>query len=243
MKDYILKQRKGHTNHTVQGLKSLAINVLAKVAYGHPQTWSVKDGSKNEPKETQGQDDQKTIFEAVYTLITLIIFAGLMSSRSLRLPFMPKFLKNLGETLDDYPVLVRNLLENEQELLTNSDEPRNNLVSMLARLHKQDDTNGMGIETKVSSQHLSEKEICGNLFVFSAAGFDSTTNTMAYAVTLLNIYPEWQAWIQEELDTVFSSLSPTETPEYNDIFPRLPRCLALMVFTTDNNSFAMLIPK
>lgn len=71
----------------------------------------------------------------------------------------------------------------------------------------------------------------GNLFVFTAAGFDTTANTMGYAMTLLAVYPEWQGWIVEEIDEVLADQAEgTEGElEYNEIFPRLVRVLAVMV--------------
>src|ERR1700712_4930554 len=63
---------------------------------------------------------------------------------------------------------------------------------------------------------------------FTAAGFDTTANTMAYAVTLLAADPKWQTWIFEELDQVLP-VDPTAEVDYKKVFPQLTRCLALMV--------------
>lgn len=47
---------------------------------------------------------------------------------------------------------------------------------------------------------------------------------------LLAINPEWQEWIAQELDTILNE-KPLEDqkPVYADVFPKLVRCLALMV--------------
>ena len=81
---------------------------------------------------------------------------------------------------------------------------------------------------KVTKKFLTEEEIAGNLFIFTAAGFDTTANTMSYAVALLAVYPEWQAWIQTEIDTVLGG--PDMSPiDYASAFLKLVRCLAVMV--------------
>ena len=83
-----------------------------------------------------------------------------------------------------------------------------------------------GEKVDSKSQNLSEEEILGNLFQFTAAGFDTTANSMAYAVTILAIEPKWQDWIIEEIDRVGQS---EQSNDYAKIFPKLPHCLALMV--------------
>ena len=53
-------------------------------------------------------------------------------------------------------------------------------------------------------------EILGNLFQFTAAGFDTTANTMAYAIKILAIETKWQDWIIEEIDSVLNDeLNPS----------------------------------
>ncbi|GKT86482.1 cytochrome P450 [Colletotrichum tofieldiae] len=86
--------------------------------------------------------------------------------------------------------------------------------------------------TTTNKTYLTEEEIAGNLFIFTVAGFDTTANTMAYAVTLLAAYPEWQAWVQAEIDAVLGPASSEgedgQLPDYATAFPRLTRCLAVM---------------
>lgn len=102
----------------------------------------------------------------------------------------------------------------------------------LVRLSDQEkirtDTSTSESLDKVTKKFLTEEEIAGNLFIFTAAGFDTTANTMSYAVVLLAVFPEWQVWIQTEIDTVFGGpgMPPTD---YATAFPKLSRCLAVMV--------------
>jgi len=79
-------------------------------------------------------------------------------------------------------------------------------------------------------QTLSDDEIVGNLYQFTLAGFDTTANTLAYAVTTLAIVPKWQDWIIEEIDEVQKSIGDAQSG-YTEVFPRLQRCLALMFET------------
>ena len=62
--------------------------------------------------------------------------------------------------------------------------------------------------------------------MFTAAGFDTTANTMAYAMVILAVYPHLQDWICEEIDEVLDGKG--DDLSYSDVFPRLVRTLALM---------------
>jgi cytochrome P450 len=57
---------------------------------------------------------------------------------------------------------------------------------------------------------------------------DTTAATLHFAITLLAVWPEWQTWIAEEVDQVRQS-EQSEIWYYEQTFPRLRRCLALMV--------------
>ncbi|KUL90560.1 hypothetical protein ZTR_00393 [Talaromyces verruculosus] len=57
-------------------------------------------------------------------------------------------------------------------------------------------------------------------------GFDTTANTMGYAVMLLAAYPEYQDWIREELCALEDADVPVE--EYEKGFALCPRILAVM---------------
>lgn len=77
---------------------------------------------------------------------------------------------------------------------------------------------------------LSEEEMIGNLFIFTAAGFETTANSLSYALTLLAKYPMWQDWLIEEVDDI---LPDKETQEfsYTSVHPRATRILAFMFET------------
>ena len=108
---------------------------------------------------------------------------------------------------------------------------------MMSTLVRLSDSAKKGEDINSKSQNLSEEEILGNLFQFTAAGFDTTANTMAYAITILATEPEWQDWIIEEIDNV---LIDEHDNSYTKTFPKLSRCLALMVSTLSECPFHLL---
>ena len=63
-------------------------------------------------------------------------------------------------------------------------------------------------------------------FVF--AGHDTTANSVAFGIALIATRPDVQDWIAEEINTIFSK-QDLEASSYVELFPRLKRCLAVMV--------------
>ena len=76
---------------------------------------------------------------------------------------------------------------------------------------------------------LTKDEMLGNLFIYNVAGHDTTANTIGYAVYLMASDPRWQAWIHEELNFVFHGQGSVGEDDYENAFPKLKRCLAVMV--------------
>jgi cytochrome P450 len=203
-------------NKTIDGLRNVAINVLGHSGYGQTQPWSAKShaDTKNSDKEDM------SYFKAISLVTIMLIEAALLPPKLMKLPFMPASLRLLGHAMENLPRYTNDLLNRERETKVENGQARTNLLSMLVQLSDQEKSGG---KTGLS---LTEAEISGNLFLFSAAGFDTTANTMGYAVTLLAAHPEWQDWIKEELQDLDEDV---ENWIYEDTFPKCKRVLAVMV--------------
>ncbi|KAJ0322762.1 hypothetical protein COL5a_008588 [Colletotrichum fioriniae] len=248
------------TSTTIQGLRTIAINVLTKIAYGDNKPFAITPlpGDPSAPM---------SYVDAISLCTELLDLAAFIPIPILRLPFMSNVVQTLGAALHRLPGLTVDMLDRERQRLAEvssshglSDEilatatvgKTDTIMSMLVRLSDQEKSRAVASDKEPSSKastsvnnsisnpksYLTEEEIAGNLFIFTAAGFDTTANTLAYAVTLLAAYPEWQAWIQAELDVVLGppAPSPSSSPEQEDreltdysiVFPKLTRCLAVM---------------
>ncbi|KIW20435.1 hypothetical protein PV08_01010 [Exophiala spinifera] len=206
----------GVTNDTVRGFKALAINVLGTAGFGIRRPWKEKAAAAHD------RSRRFTYMEATKIVVENIIEA-VFPTRLLTLPMLPSSWRDIGHAKAEFPLLTKEMLENERRVQENATEqPRSNLMSMLVRLSNTNDSK--------STQYLTEDEMLGNLFLFTAAGFDTTANSMAYALALLATYPKYQDWLHEEIKAVISD-KPSERLEYADVFHRLPRCLALMLET------------
>lgn len=117
---------------------------------------------------------------------------------------MLESVRRIGIGLQEFPLRTKEMLEAERKSARSDASPRNNMMSTLVRLS---DSVKNGEEVSSKLQNLSEEEILGNLFQFTAAGFDTTANTMAYTITILAIETKWQDWIIEEIDSVLHFLN------------------------------------
>ncbi|QDS69528.1 hypothetical protein FKW77_007545 [Venturia effusa] len=207
MTHHLLSQPKGETDKTLEGLRSIALNVLGQAGYGQSQEWSSN-------KLAASEDGKMTYFEAVSILMAMLIPAAFCPTWLLRLAIMPKVLRDTATALDEYPGHTTALLDKERALARETGEERSNFLAMLARMSDVND----------QKSGLTPEEIQGNLFLFTAAGFETTANTLAYAIMTLAIRPDLQDWLFEELDHVLPS-DPAAEIDYKAVFPRLIRCL------------------
>uniref|UniRef100_A0A671M215 Thromboxane-A synthase n=1 Tax=Sinocyclocheilus anshuiensis TaxID=1608454 RepID=A0A671M215_9TELE len=72
------------------------------------------------------------------------------------------------------------------------------------------------LDVRASSKYLmmTEDEIVGQSFIFLLAGYETSSNTLAFACYLLALHPEFQKKLQEEVDEFFSR---HETADYSNV--------------------------
>ena len=232
---------KGESEKTLFCLRTIAINVLTRIAYGDQKPFALPSSSRNLPTDMSYVD-------AISICTELLILAAFLPARVLSLPVMPHTVQRLATALELLPKLTADMLNQERRkrcsdvsvvsepTITGPTNSPDTIMSTLVRLsdqekrHISNHSSIMSDQRRLSNKgqsYLTEDEIAGNLFIFTAAGFDTTANTMSYAVTLLAAYPEWQTWIQSEIDTVLGHDEPL--PDYETAFPKLTRCMAVMV--------------
>ncbi|OJJ42217.1 hypothetical protein ASPZODRAFT_137409 [Penicilliopsis zonata CBS 506.65] len=220
----------GETNKTLDGLRSVAINVLGQAGYGQNQAWS-PDFSKSIASEaspasgSEAPSARMAYFRTISMVTEHFAEAALIPAWIKTLPFMPAQLRLLGRQMQRVPEYIQAILEGETGSDENKDQmKRHNFLDVLVEFADNKNTS----DSNKKSLFLSKEEISGNLWIFTGAGFDTTANTMGYAVLLLAVYPQWQAWIQEELDDL---VMDTSDWEYTTIFQHCPRLLAVMFET------------
>ena len=205
---------------TLKELRTIAINVLGAVGYGAETSWH-----QSSSKVPAGYN--LSYMETILTVCENLVPSAIFPANLLALTVMPASVRKIGHATKEFPRHMESLLAVERQ----SNSTRNNLMSTLVKAADAGNLEDEG-NAKVKL-YLSEKELIGNAFQFSVAGFETTANTMAYALINLAAYPEWQDWISEELDQEFPANGKCD---YGKTYPKLRRVLALMASHEDNSS-------
>ncbi|KAJ5676144.1 hypothetical protein N7462_009041 [Penicillium macrosclerotiorum] len=205
-------------NETLEGLRSIAINIIGKAGYNWQQSWS--------PKKSYGTSKAGSVKESYFEMLSLvstkILEAAFLPRKLLQLPFMSPAWRLMGYHLERAPRYIEEMLRDEAQIATDRGEPGHNFLSLMLQHANEEKHAG-----EVTSS-LSAEEISGNLFVFTVAGFESTANTMGFTVILLALYPEWQDWIREEINLIAKD---STNLAYETTFAKCKRLLALMFET------------
>ncbi|KAL5047695.1 hypothetical protein BDW71DRAFT_33861 [Aspergillus fruticulosus] len=213
-------------NQTLDGLKSIAMNVIGKAGFSQEEQWAPGLRSQLGDKRT----GKPAYFETLSLVSQMLLEAAFLPPSLLKAPIMPRALQLLGFHMERTPRYVQEVLDEERRATEKEKERerekgagrRNNFLSLLLQLSDEERRSGQ------SQFSLTDDEISGSLFVFTAAGYETTANTMGYTVTLLAAYPEWQDWIREELQTLPGDPSAWK---YEETYPKCRRTLAVMYET------------
>lgn len=209
----------GETNGMFDMMKKIAINVLSGASMGASVEWNDNDNGKPKPGY------KLTYIEAVKVVIDAV--AGPIILPKWFLEHYPsslpghKFMKSLAHAFDEFPIHTKNLLDRERQRSAAGDETRNSIVSQLVAASEAESKGALD---------LTEEEQIGNLFIFTAAGFDTTANTLAFSLVLLARYPAWQDWLYEEIKEIIPDGDNTDLG-YATAFPKATRILACMLET------------
>lgn len=212
-----LEQGPQGTKDTVADTATWALHVLTTVGFG--LTYSFHEGVRKVPP-----GHQMTYKEALSTCLGNIITFAIFPRELLSKPLMPRALRYVGLAAREFQIYMEEMLSHERAVSANHSAGSNNLVGALVRASDNQEQS-KGRPSWTGPQSLTDDEIFGNIFAFNLAGHETTANTIASSLVLLAANPSYQSWLAEEIDQVWDR-DPTH---YEDIFPGLKRCLAVMV--------------
>lgn len=205
---------------------TVALNVLCEAAFGvHSKFIDEKNPSARE-ESVQDMGYRECLRLLLSNFIQLVILSAVQKSGLPIKWLLWGKMKKVATARDEFRGYMSGLLATEKKAFDQGDLDRHNLMSALVRAQEQ--SRELESTGKTPSSGLSEDEVYGNLFIFSLAGHDTTAGTLHFAIVLLAVYPEWQDWIGEEIDAVRRG-DPSGLCFYEETFPKLVRCLALMV--------------
>ncbi|KAJ6172786.1 hypothetical protein N7470_001853 [Penicillium chermesinum] len=197
-------------------LKTVTINVLLGAGMGLQTTWG-----KQEPEDGYELDHRDSLVTVVSNIAGPVMFPSKVLRRwPSWLPGHARFLK-IACAKDEVTKHGRSLIDQERlrrSQAPSTEPPPSNILSKLVHASE----NGKG---------LNEPELVGHQVMLTAAGFESTSTTLAFALVLLARYPQWQEWVFEEADELMPANTDDVPPDYSTHFPRVTRALAFMLET------------
>ena len=201
--------------------RTLSLDVLAATGFHR----SHKFRSSNQ----SGRDEPGSYRDALQTVLDNAILLMLISRRILQLP-LPHSWAHTGRAAADFKQYIMDMLDEETNLLCQGNSGTGSLMRSFVRAldtHRKEEAALKGNED-LSSKGLTVEEIFGNIFVINLAGYNTTANTLAFSMILLEANPEVQDWVAEEVRQVARS-SDSENWDYNERFSNLRRCRAVLV--------------
>ena len=208
------------TLETVPDTATIALHVLTSVGFG--LSYPFHGGVRDIPV-----GHSMTYKDALALCLRNIITFSIFSRKTLSRSFLPKKLRTLGLAAKEFQMYMEEMLSNQRAGVGERENESPNLMSALVRASEE----ARRTQDESGSRHLglSDEEIFGNIFIFNLAGHESTANTIAASLMLLAAHPEYQEWLAEEIQQVTGSLKGAEGWKYEVLYPKLQRCLAVMV--------------
>ncbi|CAG8951431.1 hypothetical protein HYFRA_00007347 [Hymenoscyphus fraxineus] len=196
---------------------TLALNVLLGAGFGRSSDFN----SVSSPSPGHTLSFQHSLHTVLQKFVFVILSSSLPETVRKLLPDKNK----LSTAIQEFKQYLIEMVAEERLSLQNSGKEKHTLVSALLRAADREDQESRG------NNYLSNDEIYGNLFIYCFAGHDTTANTISYALTLLACHEEAMAWVKEEITAVLGTGGDGEMGDYEKVFPRLKRCLAVMYET------------
>ncbi|KIW22481.1 uncharacterized protein PV07_12365 [Cladophialophora immunda] len=244
--DQMLKiwSEKDHVTSTQPDVHAVALNVLCGAGFGiHSSFIDSKLSSGEDQTQTQ-LGYRESLRMLLANIVQLVLLSVLKKAGFPDWVFFGNMQK-LSVAYEEFKRYMSEMLAQEKTAFEQGDLTRHNLMSALVRASEQSNETARSAQdppATTTAAGLSDEEVYGNLFIYNLAGHDTTAATLHFAITLLALYPEWQTWIAEEIDQVRKA-DPSGTWYYEETFPKLERCLALMYETVRLYGPVVMMPR
>jgi cytochrome P450 len=194
----------------------LALNVITCAGFG--QSYQFRSTG-----DQLGGDHSMSYGASLMAVMANIALLVLMPSWVFDLPILPRSMADFKTAVSEFKRYMVDMVDSAKREAAKGESLHPNLLNTLVQ--KSETVKS----TSVAGEGLTDDEIYGNLFIFSFAEHETTANTLTYTIYLLAAFPKWQDWISEEVCSVFGSGGDENGLQYEDLYPKLNRCLATMV--------------
>lgn len=205
----------GVTNTLIRDTGTLALNVISSIAFENTKLHEPSDGY------TLSLRDALVI--VMSTSISPVLESVLPWLKTSRLAYLlPAKITRLLTATREFNAYMNDLIARERAKPPPSpaSDSKTHLNLIQTLIHAKNSSDG-------KTARLSDDELRGNIFIFTAGGLESTGTTLSYALALLALNPGVQEWVAEEVRGVVGD--GKGELEYGDVFLRLGRVRAVMV--------------
>ncbi|KAL8955419.1 MAG: hypothetical protein Q9183_006656, partial [Haloplaca sp. 2 TL-2023] len=175
---------------------------------------------------TGGTTDPSSYRDSLSIILRNLLVIIVLPPIVFRIPFLPQKWQQIGSAVTNFKEYMLEQMAEEQSLVQAGKQGSGTLISNLIRASDKKS----GVPGRSEFKSLTVDEILGNIFVFNFAGHDTTAISLAYGTLLLVAHHEVQDWIGEELRFYLGEQESHEW-DYDEVFPKLQRCLAVLLET------------
>lgn len=183
-----------------------------------------------------GQDNELTVVPPGHQESFIQSLGFILQNITLTLAFsslkapdflLPNILKRLKVSTAEVGLYMKeSVLQHLQATKTATTETKHS--SLLQAIIKANEAEKRAAQkTQGRPSFLTESEVYGNMFVFNVAGYETTASTMMLGLSFLAANPTAQDWVFEEVNRYCSPDRPI-SDDYDEIYPKLVRCLSVM---------------
>ena len=164
-----------------------------------------------------------------------------LPAKVFRIPCAPSKWSHIGWAITVIRDCMLTQLEEERRSVAEGQPGTGTLMSNLVRASDEGTqvmsgySDALNHGVAAGPKPLTVDEILGNVFVFNLAGHDTIAISLAYSMMLLVAHSVVQDWIAENLNFYLPD-GNSESRKYEDAFPKLKRCLAILVLGPDEAS-------
>jgi cytochrome P450 len=203
----------------------IAMHVLSAAGFGHMHDFD--SGFREIP-----EGHTTSLAEALKYLLEHILFNVIFVYVPPLGWVMPGIRKRLAAMDKEFRQYMKELIAYNRAVSQGGGNSTADIISALVEADEaaKKDHKSEADSLQAKPMHLTDAELLGDLYIFNLAGFETTANALTYTLPFLAVNPDIQSWLAEEVDTVLAGRDVEKLP-YNESFPSLVRCLAVMYET------------
>ncbi|KAI3390985.1 hypothetical protein diail_8286, partial [Diaporthe ilicicola] len=210
-------------------IRTLTLNVLARAGFG--KSFKFRGHDEKPAEEAQSMSYRESLSTILANCIVILALGPKTLQSLAGLGLLPAKLKTVNQAVISFQKHMTTMYEEQKRAFAAGEEQSDhNMMTLLVRASAQEAAASATDGAKGGTEGLTESEIYGNMFTFNFAGHDTTAHSTTFALYFLAADPDVQDWVAEEILTVLGGRQPHEL-DYRADFPRLKRCLAVLLET------------